>query len=196
MKIIQIERSINHELGFSLEILEKESKEFPKNSDQNIEARLVDCDEDACISILKKFENPDLRKEFSLSVFKEDFYLSQSQDLGDDYLFPVIALDSNQKELMVAWAKSSSLHIALEKNLGTYFSRSRNKEWTKGEDSGHFQKLRKIEYVAKPFYIVYHVDQVGAACHTGYYTCFFREVSDFGKLTQISVPKMENFKHE
>lgn len=196
MKVISISRTKKPELGFKLEILDQESNQLPISRFKNDESVLVDCDKDSFISIEDSMENTDQRNPFELGVFEQNFFLSQTKIEAEDFLFPVIALDSSHRELMVAWAKKSSIKIAIEKNLGTYFSRSRNKEWTKGEDSGHFQKLKKIEYVANPFYIVYHVDQVGAACHTGHYTCFFRQIDEFGNLNLLSVPQIEVSKHE
>lgn len=196
MNIISISRSENPTKGFCLEILTKEKGDFPVIVGSEAISRKVDCDEDAFVTVYESYDIWDTRLPFNESVFKEDFYLNLKIQSGSDFLFPVIAIDQNQNELMVAWAKESSVQITLKKGLGTYFSRSRGKEWTKGEESGHIQKITKIEYVAKPFYLIYHVNQTGSACHTGYYTCFFREIERNGNLIQLTIPKIEVLKNE
>lgn len=106
--------------------------------------------------------------------------LSEFQKKGEypyQDLLPIIAQDREGKILMQAWGNRSAIMAGFDTGLGNYFSRSRNKFWTKGEESGHTQRIFAWTLEQKfPFGIIYHVEQKGAACHTGEYSCFFREM--------------------
>jgi phosphoribosyl-AMP cyclohydrolase len=80
--------------------------------------------------------------------------------------------------LMVAWMNDEALDRTLSTRRGTYFSRSRNEIWVKGETSGHTQQVHEVRIDCDGDTILLIVDQVGAACHTGTRTCF-----DAGLLT-------------
>lgn len=92
-------------------------------------------------------------------------------------LVAAIAQDSVNKEvLMVAWMNEEALHATLESGEVTYWSRSRNQLWRKGETSGHTQKLISLAYDCDGDALVLQVEQTGAACHTGERSCFYREI--------------------
>ena len=92
-------------------------------------------------------------------------------------LVAAIAQDSVNKEvLMVAWMNEEALRATLETGKVTYWSRSRNELWRKGETSGHTQKLISLAYDCDGDAIVLQVEQTGAACHTGERSCFYREI--------------------
>jgi phosphoribosyl-AMP cyclohydrolase len=74
--------------------------------------------------------------------------------------------------LMVAWMDDEALARTLETRKGTYFSRSRNQYWVKGETSGHTQYVHSVRLDCDGDTVLLEVDQVGAACHTGDRTCF------------------------
>jgi phosphoribosyl-AMP cyclohydrolase len=74
--------------------------------------------------------------------------------------------------LMVAWMDDEALARTLETRKGTYFSRSRNQYWVKGETSGHTQHVHSVRLDCDGDTVLLEVDQVGAACHTGDRTCF------------------------
>jgi phosphoribosyl-AMP cyclohydrolase len=76
--------------------------------------------------------------------------------------------------LMVAWMNEESLRLTLTSRDVTYWSRSRNKLWRKGESSGHTQKLQEISIDCDGDTLLLKVDQIGPACHTGAPNCFFR----------------------
>jgi phosphoribosyl-AMP cyclohydrolase len=89
-------------------------------------------------------------------------------------LVPVIAQDAVSKEvLMLAWMNSDAVQLTIETGLGTYFSRSRNKIWVKGEESGNSQTVRSLRIDCDGDALLMVVDQSGPACHTGSVTCFF-----------------------
>ncbi len=91
-------------------------------------------------------------------------------------LAPAIAQDAKSgRILMVAWMNRESLALTAEKAEAIYFSRSRNKLWHKGEESGHVQKVREIRLDCDEDVIVLQVEQQGGiACHTGRESCFYR----------------------
>ncbi len=94
-------------------------------------------------------------------------------------LVPVITQDSNSKEvLMLAWMNAEALQLTIESGLGTYFSRSRNKIWVKGEESGNRQVVRSLRVDCDGDTLLLIVDQSGPACHTGHPTCFFDQGID------------------
>jgi phosphoribosyl-AMP cyclohydrolase len=93
-------------------------------------------------------------------------------------LIPAIAQDVKTGEvLMMAWMNEESLKLTIESNYATYFSRSRNSLWKKGDTSGHLQKVISIAADCDFDCILLKVEQVGAACHTGSHNCFFNKIS-------------------
>ncbi len=99
-----------------------------------------------------------------------------------DGLVPVIVQDYQTKEvLMLAYMNRESWEKTIETGKATYWSRSRKSLWVKGESSGNIQLVKNIFIDCDSDTVLLEVDQVGgAACHTGYKTCFHRKVSDKG----------------
>ena len=95
-------------------------------------------------------------------------------------LIPVIVQDYLSNEiLMLAFMNQEAWDKTLETQKAHYWSRSRNKLWLKGEQSGHFQLVKKILIDCDDDTLLLKVEQIGgAACHTGYNSCFFRELRD------------------
>ena len=92
-------------------------------------------------------------------------------------LIAAIAQDYITNEvLMAAYMNKEALEITLKEKRVCYFSRSRNCLWRKGETSGHIQHLKGLSYDCDADAILLKVDQVGNACHTGAYSCFFNKV--------------------
>ncbi len=92
-------------------------------------------------------------------------------------LVPAIAQDARTGEvLMLAWMSAESLKRTLETGDLTYWSRSRNKLWRKGETSGHVQRLVEAHVDCDGDTLLFKVEQTGPACHTGAPTCFFRKL--------------------
>ena len=91
-----------------------------------------------------------------------------------DGLVPVIAQDArNGQVLMLAWMNAEALLTTLHEGMGTYWSRSRQALWRKGETSGHIQHLVDLRLDCDGDTILMRVIQEGPACHTGAQTCFF-----------------------
>lgn len=97
-------------------------------------------------------------------------------------LLPAIAQDAQTGEvLMMAYMNPESYAETLATGRAVYFSRSRNKLWRKGEESGHVQLVRAIYLDCDADTILLSVEQLGgAACHTGYKSCFYRRVTPEG----------------
>ena len=97
--------------------------------------------------------------------------------LNSDGMIPVVVQDAeNQEVLMVAYMNQESFEKTLECGLMTYWSRSRNELWTKGLTSGHVQYVKDLRIDCDNDTILAKVTQVGAACHTGNRTCFYRSL--------------------
>lgn len=130
--------------------------------------------------------------EFDFSKVKYD----------DKGLFVAIAQDSESGEvLMQAFMNEESLRLTLETGFATYYSRSRNKLWKKGEESGHLQKVVSATFDCDHDALLLQVKQTGVACHTGAYSCFFNRVVDdgerigvemLGKLARVVKDRKEN----
>src|SRR5229473_728740 len=97
-------------------------------------------------------------------------------------LVPVIAQDADTGEvLMLAWMNREAYDETVKSGRACYFSRSRNRLWRKGEESGHIQEVRGIFLDCDADTVLLKVHQVGgAACHEGYRSCFFRQVTGDG----------------
>lgn len=92
-------------------------------------------------------------------------------------LIPAIVQDVNtNKVLMLAYMNEEAIKKTLEEKVAHYYSRSRKKLWKKGETSGNIQKLKGFYYDCDKDSILILVEQVGVACHTGNYSCFFNQV--------------------
>ncbi|HEX3982477.1 MAG TPA: phosphoribosyl-AMP cyclohydrolase [Rhizomicrobium sp.] len=95
-----------------------------------------------------------------------------------DGLVPVIAQDHASGEvLMFAWMNRQTLETTLDSGQVTYWSRSRQSVWRKGESSGHTQTLIEAYIDCDGDVLLLKVDQTGPACHTGNAVCFFRKLS-------------------
>ena len=98
--------------------------------------------------------------------------------LNSDGLIPVIVQDYKTNEvLMLAYMTKESFEKTLETGKMTYFSRSRQELWTKGDTSGHYQYVKSLDIDCDKDTILAKVEQIGAACHTGNRTCFFTRLA-------------------
>jgi phosphoribosyl-AMP cyclohydrolase len=97
---------------------------------------------------------------------------------ADGLVCAVVVDHSTSDVLMVAWMNDEALHSTLTTRRGTYFSRSRNELWVKGETSGHTQYVREVRIDCDGDTLLVRVDQTGPACHTGTSSCF----GDDGRL--------------
>ena len=92
-------------------------------------------------------------------------------------LVPVVVQQQGTGEvLMLAWVDDEALARTIDTGRATYWSRSRREYWVKGDTSGHVQWLKEIRLDCDGDTLLFVVDQVGAACHTGDHTCFDADV--------------------
>ena len=97
--------------------------------------------------------------------------------LNTDGMLPVVVQDYKTNEvLMVAYMNEEAYNLTVETGKMTYWSRSRNELWIKGDTSGHYQYVKSISADCDNDTLLAKVSQVGAACHTGSYSCFFNEI--------------------
>ncbi|WP_032403992.1 phosphoribosyl-AMP cyclohydrolase [Rhodococcoides fascians] len=102
-----------------------------------------------------------------------DSSLSARLKRNEAGLFSAVVQErSTGQVLMVAWMDDEALSRTLETRKGTYYSRSRQQYWVKGEASGHTQYVHEVRLDCDGDTVLLVVDQVGAACHTGTHTCF------------------------
>lgn len=98
--------------------------------------------------------------------------------LDDNGLIPCITQDYKTGEvLMMAYMNKESFEKTLETGHMVYYSRSRQKLWLKGEESGHLQYVKELRIDCDKDTILAKVAQIGAACHTGNPSCFYRELA-------------------
>jgi len=109
----------------------------------------------------------------------------------DNGLVPAIAQDADSGEvLMLAWMNREALRLTLEQQRAVYWSRSRQKLWFKGEESGHVQELRELRIDCDADVVLMKVIQKGGiACHTGRRRCFYRVWRDGEWVTDEPVVK-------
>jgi len=99
-------------------------------------------------------------------------------------LIAAVAQDAATGEvLMLAWMNQQALDATLRTGFATYWSRSRNKLWKKGEESGHVQRVIEARMDCDQDAVLLRVEQTGAACHTGQRSCFYRRIGANGALT-------------
>lgn len=97
--------------------------------------------------------------------------------IGGENLIIAIAQDKKTNEiLMVAYMNKEALKRTIETGMAHYWSTSRKKIWLKGESSGHTQRVDEILVDCDMDAIILKVEQKGGACHTGYYSCFYRRL--------------------
>ena len=115
-------------------------------------------------------------------------------------LVPVIAQEHDSGDVvMFAWMNREALQLSAETKQAVYWSRSRNRLWRKGEESGHVQKIHEIRLDCDEDVVLLKIEQVGGiACHTGRYSCFFKKLENENWLTDQPVIKNpdEIYKHE
>ena len=113
-----------------------------------------------------------------------------------DGLIPVIVQESTGNErpdgrvLMFAWMNRESLAMTLESGMMTYWSRSRQKLWLKGETSGHTQRVGRWFADCDKDVLLFEVEQTTGACHTGYESCFFQQMDRQGQAMPIQEKKL------
>lgn len=111
---------------------------------------------------------------------------------GIDGLLPAVAQDATDGSvLMLAWMNREAWEATLRTGSATYFSRSRNQLWRKGDTSGHVQRVVEARIDCDADAILLRVEQTGAACHENYRSCFFRTIDSDGKV-ELNQPRLSD----
>jgi phosphoribosyl-AMP cyclohydrolase len=108
-------------------------------------------------------------------------FLEQLKFTSDGLIPAIIQEVGTNQVLMMAWMNRDSLLKTLETQKTHFWSRSRQKYWAKGETSGHIQKVKQVSFDCDGDTLLIQVEQIGAACHEGFKSCFFRDVSTEGE---------------
>ncbi|OPY21766.1 MAG: Phosphoribosyl-AMP cyclohydrolase [Methanobacterium sp. PtaU1.Bin097] len=115
---------------------------------------------------------------------------------GEDLIIAVVQDHKTSEVLMVAFMNQEALKKTVETGNAHYWSTSRGKLWLKGESSGHLQKVQEILTDCDEDAVVLKVKQEGAACHKGYYSCFYRELSKENDDINLKIVKEKVFQPE
>jgi phosphoribosyl-AMP cyclohydrolase len=111
---------------------------------------------------------------------------------NSDGLVPAIVQDANTgRVLMMAWMNRASLESTVATGKTHFWSRSRNKFWMKGESSGNTQTVKDIAFDCDGDTLLIQVEQVGAACHEGYRSCFYRSFRENGASDDITEKQLQ-----
>ena len=107
-------------------------------------------------------------------------------------LIPAIVQEHGSgRVLMMAWMNRASLEKTIATRKTHFWSRSRQKLWMKGETSGHTQTVKDVAFDCDGDTLLIQVEQIGAACHEGYKSCFFRSVEREGVAFKVTEPQLE-----
>jgi len=108
----------------------------------------------------------------------------------EDGLVPAIVQDAETGDvLMMAYMNADALRKTIDTGRMTYWSRSRQAEWVKGQTSGHTQHVRELRVDCDGDALLFRVDQEGGACHTGYQSCFYRRAETTGEAEEGGAAK-------
>ena len=102
----------------------------------------------------------------------------------------IIQEQSSGRVLMMAWMNRASIEKTLATGKTHFWSRSRQTFWMKGESSGHTQQVKDFAFDCDGDTLLLQVEQIGAACHEGYKSCFFRSVEESGSI-KTTEPHLE-----
>ncbi|MHB8519787.1 MAG: phosphoribosyl-AMP cyclohydrolase [Limisphaerales bacterium] len=113
-------------------------------------------------------------------------FIEQLKFNADGLIPAIVQEQSTGRVLMMAWMNRASLEQTLAGGRTCFWSRSRQKFWIKGETSGHTQTVKEISVDCDGDTLLIEVDQVGAACHENYHSCFFRSVGADGQTLTVT----------
>jgi phosphoribosyl-AMP cyclohydrolase len=118
-------------------------------------------------------------------------FLDQLKFNTDGLIPAIIQEQATGRVLMMAWMNRASLEKTIESGHTHFWSRSRQKFWMKGETSGHVQHVKDISFDCDGDTLLIQVEQVGAACHEGYHSCFFRSAGTRGNAVETTESRLE-----
>ena len=129
------------------------------------------------------------QEEIKMTSFESMMEFSQFKT-NEQGLIPVVVQHyKTQEVLMLAYMNEEAFYKTIKTGKMTYYSRSRQQLWTKGETSGHFQYVKSLTIDCDYDTLLAKVDQIGAACHTGNPTCFFQPLvgNDYDETNPLQV---------
>ena len=109
-------------------------------------------------------------------------FIKQLKFNSDGLIPAIVQEESTGRVVMMAWMNEASLISTIETGKTHFWSRSRQKYWMKGESSGHTQEVKSISFDCDGDTLLIQVEQLGAACHEGYKSCFYRATNDTGEF--------------
>ncbi|HXG48958.1 MAG TPA: phosphoribosyl-AMP cyclohydrolase [Methylomirabilota bacterium] len=118
-------------------------------------------------------------------------FIDQLRFNADGLIPAIIQEQSTGRVLMMAWMNRASLEQTLATGKTHFWSRSRQKFWMKGESSGHVQMVKDVAFDCDGDTLLIQVEQVGAACHEGYRSCFFRSVAAESCGFKVTEPQLQ-----
>jgi phosphoribosyl-AMP cyclohydrolase len=118
------------------------------------------------------------------------FYDQLKFDEATGLIPAIIQEQKSGRVLMMAWMNRASLEKTIATGKTHFWSRTRKQFWMKGESSGHTQTVKDISFDCDGDTILIQVDQIGAACHEGYKSCFFRSVEAGNAEVKITEPQL------
>ena len=135
------------------------------------------------------FKNKCEQEEIKMTSFETMMEFSEFKTNADGLLPVVVQHYKTQEVLMVAYMNDEAFYMTVKTGKMTYFSRSRQSLWVKGETSGHFQYVKSLTIDCDKDTLLAKVDQVGVACHTGNPTCFFQPIvgTDYDETNPLQV---------
>jgi phosphoribosyl-AMP cyclohydrolase len=110
---------------------------------------------------------------------------------GQGLIPAIVQEQATGRVLMMAWMNRASLEKTIATGKTHFWSRSRQKFWMKGESSGHTQAVKDISFDCDGDTLLIKVEQIGAACHEGYQSCFYRSVEEQGQAFKITEAQLE-----
>jgi phosphoribosyl-AMP cyclohydrolase len=110
---------------------------------------------------------------------------------GQGLIPAIVQEQATGRVLMMAWMNRASLEKTIATGKTHFWSRSRQKFWMKGESSGHTQAVKDISFDCDGDTLLIKVEQIGAACHEGYQSCFYRSVEKQGNAFKITEAQLE-----
>ncbi len=151
------------------------------------------------IEEIKALEDMNLNSQLGMALYSgrlelDDIFISLVDFNKCSGLVPTIAQDANGQVLMLAYSTKESLKKTFKKGLATYYSRSRKKQWTKGETSGNVQELISARFDCDRDTILFKVAQKNNACHTESYSCFGDKEFYLSELYSTLVRRIKNRK--
>jgi phosphoribosyl-AMP cyclohydrolase len=129
-------------------------------------------------------------KSAILDLLNMSFYDQLKFDEATGLIPAIIQEQKTGRVLMMAWMNRASLEKTIATGKTHFWSRKRKKFWMKGESSGHTQAVKDIAFDCDGDTILIQVEQIGAACHEGYKSCFFRSVLEGNGDTKITEPQL------